>query len=71
MGPTKFSAKEVNALYQEYKQYCKDNHLRCSNSCALWDSIDKDCDVFGTYKPTIAGCGVYFDKWKEERNEHS
>lgn len=61
-------SEEEKALVKEYRKYCKDNHLRCSNSCALWDSIDKDCDVYGTYRPArLSNCSIAFSMWLENK----
>ena len=69
MGDNIRLSKEERDLLHEYKEYCKDNHLRCNTSCGLYDTVDKDCEIFGNSKLPISECGVYFDKWRKEKEK--
>lgn len=68
MDPTKLSAEEVNALYQEYKKYCKDNKMRCTY-CGTYNTIDRDCEIFGTSHPPMSQCRRSFLRWIDEKME--
>lgn len=69
MDIDKLSEEEIDELYLEYKKYCKENHLRCSTGCGTYDTIDRDCEIYGDYHPPISKCVLYFRRWLEEKME--
>lgn len=69
MDVDKLSEEEIDELYLEYKKYCKENHLRCSRYCITYNSIDRDCEIYGDHHPPISKCGRYFRRWVDEKME--
>lgn len=74
MNLDKLPEEELQALYLEYKKYCKDNKMRCTY-CSTYNTIDRDCEIYGDYHPPISKCAFKFREWvskkEEETNEHS
>ena len=69
MDRDKLSEEELDALYLEYRKHCKENHLRCSTYCGTYNTIDRDCEIYGDRHPPISKCGRYFRRWMEEKEE--
>lgn len=61
--------KAMEDLRNEFKQDCKKHGWTCRNACCTYDSIDKDCDVFGIYHPSFSNCFLAYGNWLEERHK--
>lgn len=64
----KLSEEELQALYSEYKKYCKNNKMRCTY-CGTYNTIDRDCEIYGDHHPPISQCRFYFRKWFYDERE--
>ena len=51
---------------KELSDKMRKEHARCSHYCSLWNSEDRDCEVYGWQRSVPSRCRLFLEK--EVRN---
>ena len=49
---------KLNALSDKYKKL----KARCNQYCSVWNSEDKDCEIYGSQHPSPSRCLIFLER---------
>lgn len=63
------SEDELKEKVIKFQTYCRQTRLTCRNACSMYDTIDRDCYIFGENKNSYSKCEIAFIRWLRNEEE--